>query len=132
MKEIQVSKEARSLRRKMLSDDEARLMAQRLKQVMGQPFVDLMDRYEIDVEANLRFMSVASRVQEVRQKKKLDLKEAASALKVPQHRLRDIEQGRLKRIVADILLQYVHLLGLKTWFGRWRKANPGVVDRLGL
>ncbi len=132
MKEIQLSKEARSLRRKMLSDDEARLMAQRLKQVMGQPFVDLLDRYEIDVEANLHFMSVASRVQEVRQKKKLDLKEAASALKVPQYRLRDIEQGRLKHIVADILLQYVHLLGLKTWFGRWRKANPGVVDRLGL
>ncbi len=118
MKEIQLSKEARSLRRKVLSDGEARLMAQRLKEVMGQPFVDLMERYEIDVEANLRFMSVASRVQEVRQKKKLDLKEAAAALKVPQYRLRDIEQGRLKHIVADILLQYVHLLGLKTWFGR--------------
>ncbi len=80
MKEIQLAKEARPLRRKMLSEDEARLMAQRLKQVMGQPFVDLTERYE----------------------------------------------------VADILLQSMHLLGLKTWFGRWRKANPGVVDRLRL
>ncbi len=132
MADIQLSKAARALCRKILSDDEARLLAKHLKEVMGQEFVDLVEQYEIDVNASLRFMSVASRVQEARQKKKLALKDAATALKVPQYRLRDIEQGRLKQIVANILVQYVGFLGLKTWFGRWRKANPGVVHRLGL
>ena len=132
MRELQPSREARALRRKLLSDDEVRLMALQLNDAMGEWFHDAMDRYEIDVEANLRFMSVAARVQEARENKHLDLKEAASAVKAPQYRLRDIEQGRLKHVVPDILVNYVNLVGLNTWFGRWKNANVGIVDRLGL
>jgi len=99
-------------------------MARRLQEVMGQPFVN--------VEDDLRFMSVAARVQEARERKGLDLKKAAAALKVPQYRLRDIEQGRLKDLVPSILVRYVDFLGMKVWFGRWKKANPGIVARLEL
>ena len=124
MRDTQRSKEGRALRRKILSDHEVRLMARRLQEVMGQPFVN--------VEDDLRFMSVAARVQEARERKGLDLKKAAAALKVPQYRLRDIEQGRLKDLVPSILVRYVDFLGMKVWFGRWKKANPGIVARLEL
>ncbi len=56
----------------------------------------------------------------------------AAAVKVPQYRLRDIEQGRPKHLVPSILVKYVDFLGLKVWFGRWKKANPGIVARLEL
>lgn len=132
MKETQRSKGGGALRHKILSDHEVRLMARRLQEVMGQPFVELFDRYGLNVEDDLRFMSVAARVQEARERKGLDLKKAAAAVKVPQYRLRDIEQGRPKHLVPSILVKYVDFLGLKVWFGRWKNANPGIVARLEL
>ncbi len=62
----------------------------------------------------------------------MSLKDAAAALKVPQYRLRDIEDGRLKNILRDVLIDYVGFLKLKIWFGKWKRANPGLVARLGL
>ena len=55
--------------------------------------------------------NVATHVRERRAKSGMDLKAAAKALRVPQYRLRDIEEREVD-IDASVLYRYVDLLGL--------------------
>ena len=132
MRGVKLSKKAQALRRKILLEDEIRLISQRLKEVMGQPFIDLTEQYGLNLEDNLRFQTVTVRLWEVREDRGMSLKNAAAALKVQQYRLRDIEDGRLKNILRDVLINYVGFLKLKRWFGRWKGANPAVIWRIDI
>ncbi len=107
-------------------------MINEYKKVMGSPFVTLVEGYGIGIEDDIRFISVAARLQERREARGMTLKEAAAALRVPQYRLRDIESGSVKRLAPNILVAYVNYLDLKQWFGRWKKVNFGVVNRIGV
>ena len=131
MKGVKLSKKAQALRRKILLEDEIRLISQRLREVMGQPFIDLTEQYGLNLEDNLRFQTVTVRLWEAREDRGMSLKDAAAALKVQQYRLRDIEDGRLKNILRDVLIDYVGFLKLKRWFGRWKGANPGLAAQFG-
>ncbi len=51
---------------------------------------------------------------------------------MPQYRLRDIKDSRLKNILRDVLVAYVGFFKLKRWFDRWKGANPGLAAQLGL
>ncbi len=82
---------------------------------MGQPFIDLTEQYGLNLEDNLRFQTVTVRLWEAREDRGMSLKDAAAALKVSQYRLRDIEDGRLKNILRDVLIDYVGFLKLKSW-----------------
>ncbi len=132
MKGVKLSKKAQALRRKILLEDEIRLISQRLKEVMGQPFIDLTEQYGLNLEDNLRFQTVTVRLWEAREDRGMSLKDAAAALKVLQYRLRDIEDGRLKNILRDVVVAYVGFLKLKRWFGRWKGANPAVIWRIDI
>ncbi|MCZ6548322.1 MAG: helix-turn-helix domain-containing protein [Deltaproteobacteria bacterium] len=129
---MKLSKKAQALRQKILLEDEIRLISQRLREVMGQPFIDLPEQYGLNLEDNLRFQTVTVRLREAREDRGMSLKDAAAALKVQQYRLRDIEDGRLKNILRDVLINYVGFLKLKRWFGRWKGANPAVIWRIDI
>ena len=132
MKGVKLSKKAQALRQKILLEDEIRLISQRLREVMGQPFIDLPEQYGLNFEDNLRFQTVTVRLWEAREDRGKSLKDAAATLKVPQYRHRDIEDGRLKNFLRDVLIDYVGFLKLKRWFGRWKGANPGLAAQFGL
>ena len=55
----------------------------------------------------------------------------ARQLKVPQHRLRDIEAGNVSSIVPDVLIAYIKHMQLTAWFGRWKNANAELAGRIG-
>lgn len=82
MRGVKLSKKAQALRRKILLEDEIRLISQRLKEVMGQPFIDLTEQYGLNLEDNLRFQTVTVRLWEAREDRGMSLKDAAAALKV--------------------------------------------------
>ncbi|MFQ5915728.1 MAG: helix-turn-helix domain-containing protein [Nitrospinota bacterium] len=107
-------------------------MSKRLEEFLGQSVVDLMRQYGVNIKDNLRFQSVAVRLREAREERGMSLKAAAAALRVPQYRLRDIEEGRVKQISGHILQAYVEFHGLKRWFARWRRANSKLATRLHL
>ena len=82
MKGVKLSKKAQALRQKILLEDEIRLISQRLREVMGQPFIDLTEQYGLNLEDNLRFQTVTVRLWEAREDRGMSLKDAAAALKV--------------------------------------------------
>ena len=77
-------------------------------------------------------MSLAARLADARAARGLTLKEAATELKSPKYRLEDVEKGHLNNLNPGLLSLYADYLGLKTWFGKWKKANPEFSERLGV
>ena len=99
---------------------------------MGEPFAGMLKQYGISSEDHFRFHPLAVRLASARAERGLDLKAAAAALKVARYRLAEIEGGRTKGIDCELLVRYVEYLGLKNWFGRWKKANAALAQRLQL
>lgn len=132
MKEKSASKETRRLMRKILSEDEVRLISRRLGKVMSPIFGELSSRYGLNIDDTIRFQAVATRLREAREHRGMDLKAAAKALGIPQYRLRDIAGCHVKNLKSSALCQYIDFLGLGRWFARWRKANSKLAAHLGL
>ena len=123
---------AAKIRQKILTDDEVRFLAKRLRQMMGEPIDGLIRQYGISVEDYFRFSPVSVRLTGARTSRGLTLKTVAGALKVPQYRLADIERGGTTNLQPELLVRYVKYLGLNTWFGRWKLSNVALAKRLQL
>lgn len=82
------------------------------------------------METTIRFGAVAQRCKAGREQRGLGLKEVAASLRVPQYRVRSIEEGHIKQVEGDVLQQYVRYLGLANWFKRWLQANQDLAKQL--
>lgn len=126
-----MTKKEHAFRRRILTDAEITAFAQHMRKVMGPILAVISDGHSISIEDTLRFQSLAFRLAEARRAKGLTLKEAAASLKVPKYRLDDIENASIGNIRPEIALRYVEFLGLKNWFGRWRKVNLKLTTQMG-
>jgi hypothetical protein len=124
-----MSKLAR-IQRRLLTDEEVQFLAEKSKRLMGEPVVGMLKQYGISPEDHFRFHPLAVRLASARAERGLDLKAAAAALKVARFRLGDIEGSRTKDIDSGLLVRYVEYLGLKNWFGRWKKANASLAEHM--
>jgi hypothetical protein len=86
----------------------------------------------LDVEKTIRFHAVAAKVRERREDRGESVKEAAGHLRVPQYRVRAIEDGHIREVDPGILVSYTAYLGLETWLARWKRANRTLAQGLGL
>lgn len=127
---MELSNKEKQFRRKILTDDEVRAFAKATKGLLGPEIMTASNKYDLNIEDSLRYMSLAARLESARTERGLTLKDAAEELKTPKYRLEDVEKGHLMSIKPDLLLQYVDYLGLKTWFNKWKKANPELLKRL--
>jgi transcriptional regulator with XRE-family HTH domain len=118
------------IQRRLLTAEEVRFLGQRFRQLMGEPLVGMLNHYGISLEDHFRFHPLAVRLASARTERGLDLKAAAAALKVARYRLAEIEGSRTKNLDAVLLIRYVEYLGLKNWFGRWKRANASLARRL--
>jgi hypothetical protein len=114
-----------------IDKQQADLIFDRIKKGLGPVIAALFDQYGLDGQRLIRFMPVAARCREAREDKGLSIKQAAAKLKVPQYRLKAIEdQGSAAGIQPDILERYIDFLDLREWFTRWVKKNQDVYDRM--
>ena len=90
------------------------------------------DGYGIDVQDTVRFISVATRCKEAKELKGINIKEISSILKIPQYRLKAIEEGGISRIRPNDLNAYIKYFELDTWYKRWKYANNGLVKKYDL
>lgn len=126
-----MTKKEHAFCRRILTDSEITAFAQHMRKAMGPTFAVIADGHDLSIEDTLRFQSLVFRLAEARSAKGLLLKEVAASLKVPKYRLDDIENASLRNIRPEIAMRYVEFLGLKTWFGRWKKANLKLATQMG-
>jgi len=108
-------------------EEVARLMIENFPPGAAQ----MLAGYGIDPRDGIRFHAVATRCREMRERRGLTIKAAAHELRVPQYRLRAIEDGRTHQIEPDVLARYLALLNLGRWFARWMAYNPALAAKLG-
>src|SRR5438128_2722293 len=99
-------------------------------EALGPDALSLMKEYNIDMDSILRFHLVAQTCTHRREDLALTIKQAATQLEFPQYRLKDIESGNHRSVRQADLRAYVKLLGLQSWFMRWRKNNRAVYESL--
>lgn len=114
----------------IFNDDEIAILAKGIHQGLGDGFTLAAEAYGLDVEAILRFMPVAEKCRIARARKDLSLKDAARALRVPQYRLKDIEENRAGAVDQTVLVLYIELLDIKQWFSRWKAQNTSLFESL--
>ena len=84
------------------------------------------------IEDLVRFALLADRCRKTREKRGLDVKQAAAGCCLPQYRIRAIERSRVKAIDPSALGTYVDFLGLRRFLARWTRANAKLAARLGI
>ncbi|MEW6602788.1 MAG: hypothetical protein AB1499_17585 [Nitrospirota bacterium] len=127
-----LTKKQQALQRKILTDDEIRVFSRYMRESMGPGLAALLDEHSLSMEDTLRFRSLSARMVEARTEKGMTLKDLARSLKVPKYKVDYIERVSVKNIDPGILCRYVEALGLRTWFGRWKRLNSELAARMGL
>jgi Plasmid pRiA4b ORF-3-like protein/Helix-turn-helix domain len=116
----------------LLTDAQVEEIVRQMQLLFPPGVGEMLAQYGIDPRDGIRFHAVAARCRAARERHGHTVKAAAQALKVPQYRLKDIEESRPKHVDAQVLTRYVALLGLERWFARWRAHSPALAARLGL
>ena len=83
-----------------------------------------------DIERTVRLSPLAKRCEARRREMRLSIAEAARHLRVPQYRLKAIENASAGYIQGKALRAYAAHLGMGTWYKRWREANPALAARI--
>ena len=80
----------------------------------------------------VRWASLRHTCQQAREELRLTIREAALALKIPQKRLRAIEDGDNLDFEPAVAWRYFELLGIQAWVKRWTAGNHALAERAGL
>jgi len=117
--------------REFPTDAEVEELARRVIENFPPGAAQVLAGYGIDPRDGIRFHPVATRCREARERRGLTIKSAARELRIPQYRLRDVENSRTNRIEPEVLARYLALLDLGRWFARWKAHNPELAAKLG-
>lgn len=116
----------------ILTEDEVQELSRRLTELLPPKVVAYSQDHGITTETTIRMSSLAARFEEARVARGQSIKEVAAQLRVPQYRLRAVEQGRASDIVPEVLAKYSAFLDLDRWCKRWATANQQLGIQLAL
>ncbi len=121
-----------TLQQKLLTDAEVTLLSTQLQRLMGASMIQMVHKHGMSTDDFFRLGPLAKRLEAARVERGMNLKDVALALKTAQYKLATLENAAARDLDAALMQRYVEFLGLKTWFGRWKKANADLAGRLGL
>jgi len=113
-----------------LNGRQAEFVVKRINEVLGPEVAAMISASGLNPNHRIRFLALASLCRNRRQEMGLSLKEASPRSKIPQYRLRAIEDGLLQEITRVPLDTYIQFLGLADPFARWRHANGDVYEEI--
>jgi len=119
-----------STRHKFIDGKTADCIADYIVSALGPHVAQALKKYNFNVSDFLRFRQVSEMCQRERERKGLTIKQIAEHLKVPQYRLKDVEDGGIKRIIVPVLENYVDYLDMRRWFHAWKKQNSNIYKGL--
>lgn len=114
-----------------LNSQQAEFVVKRINEVLGPEVAAMISASGLNPNHMIRFLALASLCRNRRQEMGLSLKEASQRLKIPQYRLRAVEEGMLMQITPASLNVYIQFLGLADQFAHWRHGNEDVYDEIG-
>ena len=122
------------MRRKtsILTDEEVAFITQEMSLALGPETLEVVESLGLVMSDTVRWGSLRARCEEEREKRRLTLKDISLVLKIPQYRLRAIEQGTLREIKPELAHRYFHYLAIESWVKRWARGNAELARRSGI
>jgi hypothetical protein len=115
----------------IVNSQQADLLLTLAKKQLGPDLACMIANSPINMNHLIRFMGAASMCRMRREEKGIRFKQISSALKIPQYKLKAIEENSVMNIVPEVLNRYVDYLGLGEEFGKWLEENSEVYEGLG-
>ena len=91
---------------------------------------EMLSDFGRKTEDVVRFLGFSTLCKRTREERGLTIKDVSRELKVPQYRLKAIEEKMVEQILPDVLNQYVDFLGLQECFEKWAENNPAVYQKI--
>ena len=117
---------------RILSEEEVAQTTKALRKLLRVEFPGMRLRFLSSAEDTVRLQSLRSRFRQARESTGLTIKEVSTRLKVPQYRLKAVEEGPLSEIDSTIFTRYSDFLGLDQWVSQWVESNRKLATRLGI
>ena len=114
-----------------INKDKADLLVKLMKEKLSPEISNMIDNSNLNANHMIRFMYIGNLCREVRVEKGLSLREVSQKLKIPQYKITNIERSIIHNIPPDILIIYIHYLGLEEEFNKWLLNNRDVYEGLG-
>ena len=114
----------------ILTDAEVKFVLEKAFKAFGFDTSEKMKKTGVNFEHVIRLSSLGAKCKEAREELGLSIKEASRELKVPQYRLKAIDDPRENEILPEVLTKYVEFLGIESWFEKWKEANPELAESL--
>jgi len=116
----------------ILTDKQIKQLVKAAPLVFGPDMCDQMKSFGVNFEEVIRLSSLGAKCQEAREGLGLTIKKVAVQLRVPQYRLKSIEERHGTEILPNVLEKYIKLLKIEKWFQKWAEANPKMAEKLGV
>jgi len=112
-----------------LTADEAGALADLVVDSLGPEVKSLMGRYGTSPADMFLFMPVGKEFAAAREARGLTIKKISQQLRVPQYRLRAIENARVRDLRSDAVSKYAEFLNLTNWYQDWCSENETFVEK---
>ena len=117
---------------KILSDDEVKILLEMMLDVMPYPAKEMFVLNNINPEDSIRMQSLTKTFRNAREMGNQTLKDVSGKTKIPQYRIRAIEEGKLSEIKPKLLRQLSQYYDLDEWCLRWAVKNTELASGLGM
>jgi hypothetical protein len=116
----------------ILTDEQVTAVTRGVEALFPPQFKAVARQYGVRYDDIIHCGSLGASCREGRERLGLSVKDAAQRIGAPQYRLHAVEAGRIDAAVAAVVRKYVALVGIESWYARWRRANRELAARLGL
>ncbi len=116
----------------ILSEDQVKEMTKRLMENLPEGMGQYLAEMLIDPEETVRILSLSRKFAEKRIETEKSIKNLGQELKVPQYRIKAIEEGQVGAIKPTVLRKYSDYLGLNDWCLDWAAINEELAEKLGI
>lgn len=103
-----------------------------MRDAMGPDLFDACERMGANAEAIIRYSPLAHRFQKSRDLLDLTIKEVAAQLKVPQYKIKAIEEGRHSQLDMAVFHKYTQFLHMDEYIASWSQRNDVLARQLGI
>lgn len=117
---------------KILDEDEVQRLLGLMLGALPYTVKEMLVLKDINPEDSIRIRSLSKSFQKARETAKEMLKDTSSKTKIPQYRIRAIEEGKLAEIKPEFLKQLSRYFGLDEWCSRWATVNTELASGLGM
>lgn len=117
---------------KILDEEEVQRLLGLMLGALPYPIKEMLVLKDINPEDSIRIRSLAKSFLKARETTKETLKDTSGKAKIPQKRIRAIEEGNLAEIKPEFLRQLSQYHGLDEWCSRWATVNTELASGLGM